>query len=188
MEELITSLINNFDTLAYSTAKFFIETGVYIRENEPFIKAILILFSLLMVVGILIVGRLVLKDFSSFRHMTWRDMVGLGGIYAKRHLGVWRKIEKYLKSGKPQKMKLAIMKADDLFGELLETMNYPGENFEKRIQGATGAQFSNLEDIKKAHKIAEDLRRNKNLVINREGAEKLVEVYKTALKELYVLK
>jgi len=95
----------------------------------------------------------------------------------------WDRIVKRLDIEKESEFKLALIDADDLLGEIFEKMGYKGTMTDILKQLNTGI-VSNLEDIEKVHQIRNKVVRDPDYKLSREEAERILGIYKEALRGL----
>ena len=188
MDEFINYLVASFRAAGPEAVDILKDLPPFLQENLSLIRATFILVSLILIGGIIYALKHTFKDFMEFRGLTWRDFLGLGNRWPKRYLKSWRFIEKSLKTKDRKNMKMAVLGANQMFGDLLAVMNYPGENYDERLEVATPAQFSNLEDLRKAHKRIGKLADNFQDFVDYDEAKELVEIFKVPLEEFYVLR
>jgi len=188
MDELASYLVASLRAVGPEAVDILSGLPPFLQENLSLIRATFILVSIILIGGIVYALKQTFKDFMEFRGLTWRDFLGLGNRWPKRYLKSWRFIEKSLKIRDKKNMKMAVLGANQMFGDLLEVMNYPGENYDERLEVATSAQFSNLEDLRKAHKRIGKLADNPEDFIDYDEAKELVEIFKIPLEEFYVLR
>lgn len=150
-------------------------------------KSLAPLIVLLLIFGIFYVVRGIWREMEKHRYLTLEDFFGLTPVSSKRTLQAWEVIENRLKNKNPDQYKLAVIEADDLFFDLLLALGHRGETFEDRLRWFRPEKLKNLEDIEKAHEMAEKLFEEEEAQITQEGASKIIKVYQYAFKELGVL-
>lgn len=106
--------------------------------------------------------------------------------FAKRFLPRWRKIEKRLESGFEADLKLAILEADDLLKEGLRILGYIGK-IDEVLEKLSEDIISNLQELKEARKIKEDIVEDPSYKISLEETKKILSIYEKSLKELQLL-
>ncbi len=137
--------------------------------------------------GIFFAVRGIWREMEKYRYINLEDFFGLTPVSEKRTLQAWAVIESRLKSKEEGQYKLAVIEADDLFFDLLLALGHRGDSFEDRLAWFRPDKLEHLEDIEKAHALAEKLFDEEEAQITQEGAEKIVRVYQDAFKELGVL-
>jgi len=98
----------------------------------------------------------------------------------------WTRIINKIKSGNEKDYKLAIIEADDLLQEVLRERGYKGEEFEDLINEVERKLLPNYEDILKDHDIRNEIVYNLNYKLGVEDANKILNDYDSAIKNLSV--
>jgi len=88
----------------------------------------------------------------------------------------WAKIEKRFNSGVEANYKLAILEADKFYDTSLKAL---GKDLEKNL--------SNVDEIKKARRVKNNIVDDSGFALTREDAEKSLNAYKKGLEELSVI-
>jgi len=157
---------------------FISENLLLIQFLSLFISGILLFFSIYFLVKTGIVGQDIEHYIGVF---TSKD------ICKRRSLMAWKQIQKRLKTGKADRLKLAILEADRILNEILKMAGYPGKNLDERLEQADSAQISNIEELRQAHKLKNRLVSEPDFVITRNEAEIIIDIYKKALQELNLI-
>jgi hypothetical protein len=97
-------------------------------------------------------------------------------INNKKAIKRWKKIESKLISDSAENHKLAILEADDLFEEIL-----------KILGSAAGIRITNMDEIKEAKKIKNNIIDNSSFELNSEEAAKIIKTYKKGLTDLGII-
>lgn len=130
------------------------------------------------------------KDSGYFRIRLWQDVVE---IFTVRNYGVsrivkrWNKIQNRLELAPESEHKLAIIEADDLLSEILKRMGHQGETLGDRLQHLTSPQLSNLEQVREAHKVRNNIVHDPDYRLSLDQARKVLEIYEEAFKNLQAL-
>ncbi len=151
------------------------------------IKFVFVILSLALLAGIIYALKHSLREIHELKGLTLRDLFGLGFKPPRRYLKSWRIIENNLKSRERESMKLAVIEADALFKKLLSLMGHRNETLEHYLNHAAFVQFSNLEELKQAHEIAQGLVGDPHRFIDYDEAERAISAYRKTLEELYVI-
>lgn len=131
-----------------------------------------------------------IKDSGYFRIRLWQDVTEL---FTTRTYGVsrvakkWEKIKDRLELPPESEHKLAIIEADDLLNEIFRRMGYQGETLGERLQHLTSAQVPDLEQVKEAHKIRNNIVHDPDYQLYLDQARKAVEVYEKVLRDLQAI-
>ena len=99
----------------------------------------------------------------------------------------WKQIEGYLESSSKSKHKLAVMEADKLLNKVLKKMGNEGDNIEERLQELPSDKIENMEEVKLAHELRNDVAYDPDYQLQKEEAEKALEIYKKALQDLQAI-
>lgn len=99
----------------------------------------------------------------------------------------WQKILEKLKKGDEANLRLAVIEADSLLGDILKRMGLPGNNMEERLGQINKAEIKSIDKIWEAHKICNRIVSDSKTRISFEEAERAVGDIETALKELEYL-
>lgn len=123
--------------------------------------------------------RAILWDLKEF--LTYRP------YQTKIFLPKWKKIEKRLASGIEAEAKLSIIEADSLLNEYLIKIGYTGKSLEEKLNKLTKDVILNLEEVKEAHKIRNNIVDDPAYRLNLEEAKRVLAIYENALKDLQAL-
>jgi biopolymer transport protein ExbB/TolQ len=96
----------------------------------------------------------------------------------------WKKIKNRLLSGIDAEIKLAILEADELFISTLEKKGIRGKSFEEILEKIPQEFELNLESLKKAHQLRDDIVEDPSLKIELEKAKEVISIFESALKKL----
>ncbi len=116
------------------------------------------------------------KDFVEF----WSTKSYESTVFRKK----WSSIEKRLEKGWESEAKLAVLEADELLEEVLDSLSYEGETFEERLDLLSSREVKNLEEIKRARRVREDIVHDPNYRLSLDKAKWAVGVYREALNDL----
>lgn len=105
-----------------------------------------------------------------------------GGLRKK-----WDKIRKHVEKGEQIGYKIAIIKADDIIDDLIKRMKYPGENMAERLSGINPGQIENIEELKIAHEIRNQIVQKEDFPLSKEKAEEVLGYYENFLRYFQVL-
>lgn len=96
----------------------------------------------------------------------------------------WEKVLARLHSRNVSQHKVAIMEADELAGEILAKVGYPGSSMGERLEGISANQLEMIEELKKAHEVRNEIVRRPDFQVDRKTAEEVIEVYHKMLETL----
>lgn len=106
---------------------------------------------------------------------------------AKKREKDWQKIMARLNSGLESEHKLAVIEADNMFDEVLKEMRYEGETFGERLEKVKIPTLFNVEEVKEAHQIRNNIVHDPNYSLSLNEARRALENFERAFKSLDVL-
>lgn len=151
------------------------------------LKIIFILFSLILF-GFIIFAlsggstwfkRLVIWDLQEI--LTFRPF----GV--RKLVRQWLKIKARLDTGIESEYKLAIIEVDSILDDILKRMGYGGETLGERLNKLTIASLSNLEEVREAHQIRNNIVHDPDYRLSLDEARKAMSAYERALTDLQAL-
>lgn len=113
-----------------------------------------------------------------------RKMPTLKSEVFKEH---WQSILSKLESADPESMKIAIIEADALIGDVLRQLGYEGEHLADRLARVRAEDFPSVEKLWQAHRLRNELVHTPSFQISQSHAQDMVEVYGKFLKEVGIL-
>ncbi len=99
----------------------------------------------------------------------------------------WQKIKGKLESEIESDWKLAIIEADKIMDNILSRMDFGGGSLGERLEGLTSASLPNIEEVKEAHKIRNNIIHDPTYQLSLEEARRVVAIYEKALTDLQAL-
>ncbi|OGZ24744.1 MAG: hypothetical protein A2896_02610 [Candidatus Nealsonbacteria bacterium RIFCSPLOWO2_01_FULL_43_32] len=105
----------------------------------------------------------------------------------KRITRTWNKVLRRLETGLESEYKLAVIEADDILEATLKRMGYSGATLEERLEKLTSAILSNIEDVRKAHQIRNNIIRTPDFRLNFAEARNTLDIYRQAFDSLQIL-
>ena len=171
---IFTDITNYLLNFRNSTIDFF-------APYFGWIKFFSLIISALLLWGIIYcINKLTFINMKVERYM---DILGVGNLLKHRSIRGWIQIQRRLKLGDEDNLKLAITEADRILDELLKRSGYMGKNMDDRLSQITSVQLSNIVDAWSAHKIRQRILKEKDFHINRQEAEIIINIYKKAFQE-----
>jgi len=82
------------------------------------------------------------------------------GLKKSKYTEKWESIKKSAESEDVSKAKIALIEADQMFGETLEKIGYKGKDTGERIDGVKPGQLIGLEEVKFSHEVFKKIVRN----------------------------
>lgn len=100
----------------------------------------------------------------------------------------WEDITRHLNSDNPNDWKLAIIEADVMLQELLESRGYPGNTVGEKLKSASPKSFQTLDAAWSAHKVRNQVAHSgTDFVLTKRVAQETITQYKMVLQEFGVL-
>ena len=122
---------------------------------------------------------LILRDLQEF--LTYRHF-GLRKIEKE-----WQKIKGRLEAEMESEWKLAIIEADKIMDDILNRMGFGGASLGERLTKLTAVSLPNIEEVKKAHKIRNNIIHDPTYRLSLEEAKRIMTIYEKALSDLQAL-
>jgi len=94
----------------------------------------------------------------------------------------WRAIRKRVDFGTEYDFKLAIMGAEELFGDVLADKGFSGKTFDEKIREVEKAKMPNVEEILSAHRVRNMVAYDPNYKITKEEALKVITVFEKGIR------
>lgn len=119
----------------------------------------------------------------------WKEMFSRKAehIHKGEFTSRWLSIEKRMKTMQEAEYKLAIIEADKLFDDLLRRMMYPGKDMGERMKNLNEDFLPSINRVWDAHKIRNYIAHSPDYHIDYSDAERAINNYKQAFKELQIL-
>jgi hypothetical protein len=96
----------------------------------------------------------------------------------------WSEIKKRIESGNEADYKLAIIDADDLLAEVLDSRGYEGKDFEETIKKAGRLIAPALEDLLRAHETRNSVVYDSGFTLSEEQVKKALDAYESAINSI----
>jgi hypothetical protein len=103
-------------------------------------------------------------------------------ISPKKMKKKWDKIEARIKSNDLSNYKLAVIEADKIVGDILIGMSLEGGDLNEILDNLKPGQIENLEDLKKAHKLRNQIIHDPSFEVSKESAAEIIGIYEEFLK------
>ncbi|TAL48942.1 hypothetical protein EPN83_02650 [Patescibacteria group bacterium] len=96
----------------------------------------------------------------------------------------WERVLAHLASANQSDWRLAILEADIMLEELLETARFPGETLSDKLKNVEPSDFQSIEAAWEAHKVRNTIaHEGGDYVLTREEAERIVNLYRVVFEE-----
>jgi len=91
-------------------------------------------------------------------------------------------------SGGPNDWKLAIIEADIMLDELLDSMSYNGESIGEKLKGVEKSDFLTIDKAWEAHKIRNSIaHEGSNFVLSEREVKRVIDLYKSVFEEFHII-
>lgn len=109
-------------------------------------------------------------------------------VISKKKMGKkWNAIQKRLETGDMSQYKVAIIEADSLIDNILKGVGYKGENMSERLEQIMPDHLNDIEKLKWAHEIRNQIIHDEKFEIDKKTAEEVLKTYKEILEHLEYL-
>ena len=99
----------------------------------------------------------------------------------------WKITKNKLATEMESEWKLAVIEADKMTDSYLSQMGFGGANLGERLKKLDAAHLPNIEELKEAYKIRNNIIHDPTYKLSLEEAKKALEIYEKALADLHVL-
>jgi len=100
----------------------------------------------------------------------------------------WGKVTAHVTSTNPSDWRLAIIEADIMLDELLDSLGYQGSSIGEKLKGASADVFRSVQDAWDAHKIRNEIaHRGSDFVLTKRTAQEAIEKYRRVFEEFRVI-
>ena len=140
------------------------------------VAVLFIVFSVFVLVRSAWVKFLFLFDYTEF--FTFRPY-GLRRVVKK-----WQKIQQRLETANEGEYKLAVIEIDGMLSDILLRMGFKGETLGDRLEIVTSAIIPNLQDLKQAHQVRNNVVHDPDYKLTLQEAQKTLEIYQVAFTNL----
>ncbi len=95
----------------------------------------------------------------------------------------WVKLVKVMDSDNSSDWKQAIIEADIMLDEMVQAMNYPGENLGERLKAIEPSDFLTLQDAWEAHKVRNQIAHDRQFILTRREARAALDRFERVFRE-----
>ena len=100
----------------------------------------------------------------------------------------WKLVEEHIKSDDANKWKLAILEADIILSELLETLNLPGDSIGEKLKSVEESDFDHIEQAWEAHKIRNVIaHQGSDFLLTQREAKRVIKLYESVFEEFKII-
>ena len=102
----------------------------------------------------------------------------------RRMASRWQQAIGRLETANEAEYKLAIIEADAMVDEALKRLGFGGQTMEERLQNISPLVFTNLQELKDAHRLRNNIVHDPNFLLSMDQARRAMGVYQQSLTEL----
>lgn len=95
----------------------------------------------------------------------------------------WDRVLLHVESYNESEWRLAVIEADIMLAELLDTMNLVGDSIGEKLKGVEKSDFNTLDLAWEAHKIRNQIAHDPSFVLSQREARRVVALYESVFKE-----
>jgi hypothetical protein len=96
----------------------------------------------------------------------------------------WQKVLAHINSPNAAAWRLAVLEADIMLGEMLESMGYRGDSIGERLKGVEPSDFLTLDKAWDAHKVRNEIAHGgSDFLLNEREAKRVIALYEEVFKE-----
>lgn len=100
----------------------------------------------------------------------------------------WQLVEEHINSDDPNKWKLAILEADIILSELLDSLNLPGNGIGEKLKAVEDGDFDHIEEAWEGHKIRNAIaHQGSDFLLTQREAKRVIRLYKAVFEEFKVI-
>lgn len=100
----------------------------------------------------------------------------------------WKLVEDHINSGDASKWKLAIIEADIILADILETMHLPGDSIGEKLKAVDTNNFTSIEQAWEAHKIRNAIaHEGSDFLISEREAKRVIGLYQKVFEEFRII-
>jgi len=164
----------------------FFTASPFVLKVYFYLKYILIIYSVILLVAVILAilhsrpKKIIRQIEQDFESMFQKEK-------GERFTGKWQEILKRLISAEEAGYRLAVIEADKFFEEALRRLGYVGDNFSDRLKQVHPTEIKNLNEVWQAHRVRNSLAHDTDFKLSRGEAEKAVDAYERALRDLEVI-
>lgn len=100
----------------------------------------------------------------------------------------WNLVEEHINSDDPNKWKLAILEADIILSELLDSLNLPGNSIGEKLKAVEDGDFDHIEEAWEGHKIRNAIaHQGSDFLLTQREAKRVIRLYKSVFEEFKII-
>lgn len=156
-------------------------SSIDVGEMTPYLKMISFVLSFFLLAGVVYTHRLL----SSTRKEQHRKLFSPEMEVAPEDVQYerWERVKDLSKSEKDSDWKIAIMEADIMLGELLNTLNYEGDSMGEQLKKIERSDFTTLDSAWEAHKVRNRIAHENDYKLIHRETRRVVALYEEVFRE-----
>jgi len=177
--KLSLDITNFFHSIPYLLINFFARYAV---------------FSIFLSFALLILAIIYINKFISIRKKIMDKIIPTGGekepnADEKEMVNPkWLLVEKHINSLNQADWKLAILEADIMLAELLESLALPGESIGEKLKAVEKSDFTSIDEAWEGHKIRNAIaHEGSDFLITEREAKRVISLYKKVFDEFEII-
>jgi len=148
----------------------------------PFIKALALIFSVLLFIGIIHFSRKITKIHKELGDPLYQARVvsSEGSAHNGEHIvnPKWQRIQEHINSSHPSDWRFAILEADIMLDEILDELEYKGESMSEKLKQVERSDFLTIDHAWEAHKVRNQIaHEGSEFLINEREARRVIDLY-----------
>lgn len=148
-------------------------------------KVLSVLVSLILIVGIAFFGSKLWEIRRKETEKVYGSSTSVeSGIIIKPKTNFrWEAIVEHVNTETPAEWKQAIIEADKMLEELVDSFNLPGDNLGEKLKNISRAEFTTLDDAWEAHKVRNRIAHEIGYNISQYEARRIIGLYEKVFRE-----
>ncbi|MDD5589749.1 MAG: hypothetical protein PHQ47_01070 [Candidatus Portnoybacteria bacterium] len=177
MEAIFDYFYELYDYLAVYFSSPSFQRTVLILKLFSFVVSALLMFAIIILLSRAKAGWWVKERLDSFKKPN----------LPQKFEQKWNQIKIRIETGDETNLKMAVIEADSMLDEILKRMSLPGKDMGERLEQISKNHLPSIDDVWEAHRLRNTIVHNPDIGISHKEAEKSIEAYEKALKELEAL-
>lgn len=99
----------------------------------------------------------------------------------------WQRVLDHIESQNPNDWKIAIIEADAILDEMVDSMGYNGESLGEKLKGVEQSDFTTLNNAWEAHKVRNMIAHEASYQLSEREARRVVDLYRTVFEEFHYI-
>jgi hypothetical protein len=100
----------------------------------------------------------------------------------------WDRVLDHLASDNPNDWRLAVLEADIILDDIVETMYLPGDTLGERLRAVENSDFLTIDKAWEAHKVRNKLaHEGSDFILTQREAKRIISLYEEVFKEFHAI-